>query len=86
MTRPTRRQRLFEAISQVLCVLLVDGDSDEMLSSWAWRNRKTNPNWERWINWLFNDPDHCKDSYEWERQHYNLDRFKDAKQTTDTHN
>ncbi|GIW89612.1 MAG: hypothetical protein KatS3mg109_0044 [Pirellulaceae bacterium] len=76
MTRPTRWQRLLEASSQWLCVLIVDGDADEMLSSWAWRNRDEYPQLVRWINWLFRDPNHCRESYEWEKAHYNVDRFE----------
>jgi len=72
MTRPSRLTRLLEALSQVLCVALVNGDADEMLSSWAWRNQ----------SWLIGPIDfvfgsrHCKESYSWERDHYKADRFK----------
>lgn len=74
MSRPSRWQRLLESISQVLCVALVDGDADEMLSSWAWRNR----------SWLVGPIDivfgerHCKESFSWERDHYKVDRFKNV--------
>jgi hypothetical protein len=72
MTRPSRLTRLREALSQVVCVLIANGDADEMLSSWAHRNGS---NLEPWINWLFRDPTHCQASFEWERSHYNVDRF-----------
>jgi hypothetical protein len=45
------------------------GDEDEFISSRAWRNR-ADPAYARLvrvINWLFNDPAHCRDSYESER-------------------
>lgn len=74
--RPSRHSRLLESISQVLCVLLVDGDADEMLSSYSYR---TNSWMQPWINWLFNDQNHCRDSYEWEKAHYNVGRFKESK-------
>lgn len=73
MTRTSKLLRLKEAASQFLCVLLVNGDSDEMLSSWSYRTRSR---LEPWINWLFRDVEHCKKSYEWERAHYNVQRFQ----------
>lgn len=42
------------------------GDEDEFISSRAWR-RRADPAYARLvrvINWLFNDPEHCRDSYE----------------------
>lgn len=41
---------------------LCGGMADETISARAWRS-----GWKRRelvINWLFNDPNHCKDSYE----------------------
>lgn len=73
--RPSRWSRTLEALSQLLCVIVVDGDADEMLSSYSYR---TNSWMLPWINWLFRSPTHCRDSYEWEKEHYNVDRFRDA--------
>lgn len=45
------------------------GDPDEYISSRVWRCR-ADPCYMRWvllINWLFNDPQHCKNAYESER-------------------
>lgn len=65
MTRPTRRQRLLEALSQVACVALYDGDADEMLSSYAWRTQ--NKHLIGWLDWWFG-AGHCEQSYTWERE------------------
>jgi hypothetical protein len=73
MIRPTRWQRVKAAISQLICVVTYDGDEDEMLSSLAYRTQR-----KRLIatlDFLLGE-NHCKESYEWERQHYNVDRFK----------
>jgi hypothetical protein len=75
MTRPSRWTRLLAAISQVLCVLFVDGDEDEMLSSYA--HRTNNRGLIAWLDWLLGQG-HCKESYEWERSHYNVERFTNA--------
>jgi hypothetical protein len=38
-------------------------DSDETISSWCGRNKAGK--WqEKAINWLFNDPTHCRDNIE----------------------
>lgn len=38
-------------------------DADESISSWCGRNKPGR--WqERFINWLFRNPNHCKDSIE----------------------
>lgn len=72
MNRPNKITRMKEAFSQLLCVIFVDGDADEMLSSWSYRNNS----WLiKWLDWLLGE-NHCKEAYEWEKQHYNLDRFK----------
>jgi len=63
--RPTRKQRILEALSQLACVVFFDGDADEMLSSFAWRTQHTTL--IRWLDWWFG-AGHCKDSYEWERR------------------
>lgn len=45
------------------------GSEDETVSSRCWRYRK-DPNYARavrLINWLANDPNHCRDSFEAER-------------------
>lgn len=72
--RPSRWTRTKEACSQLLCVRLYDGDADEMLSSYAWRTKN------KWLiaclDWLLGKG-HCQESYEWERQHYRVDRFND---------
>lgn len=73
MIRPSRWTRLKEATSQWLCVACVDGDADEMLSSWAYR---TGSKLTTWINWIFRDENHCRDSYEWEKANYKVERFK----------
>lgn len=75
MMRPTRWQRTKEALSQVLCVVLMDGDADEMLSSYAYRTN--NRGLVACLDWLLGQG-HCKESYEWERSHYNVERFKNA--------
>ena len=73
MSRPSRFSRFLESLSQCLCVVLVNGDADEMLSSYSWRTQSTTL--IRWIDWMLGDG-HCRESYEWERQHYKVDRFK----------
>ncbi len=45
------------------------GDEDMLISTRCWINR-SDPVYARWmriINWLFNDPDHCKNSYLYEK-------------------
>lgn len=75
MLRPSRWSRFKEAFSQLLCVLLYDGDADEMLSSYAWRTQNT------WLiaklDWLLGK-NHCHQSYVWEKTHYKVNRFEDA--------
>ena len=46
------------------------GDEDQYISSRCWMNR-ADPVYARYvriINWLFNDPGHCEDSYSNERR------------------
>jgi hypothetical protein len=69
----TYSQRVREWISTGINVILFNGDSDEMLSSRAWREQ-----WVRmiyWLDWAFGQG-HCRESYEWEKQHYNVNRFE----------
>lgn len=53
------------------------GDEDETISSRCWRYREE-PYYAVWvqrINWLFDDPNHCKDAFEKEaekRERYRL--------------
>ena len=69
----SRYQRTKEALSQLLCVILYNGDADEMLSSYAWRTQNT---WLiGWLDWLLG-AGHCKESYEWERDRYRVERFE----------
>lgn len=75
MTRPSKWSRTLAAISQLICVVLVNGDEDEMLSSYAYRTN--NQRLIAWLDWIFGQG-HCKESYLWEKLHYNLERFKDA--------
>lgn len=75
MTRPSRWTRLKEAVSQVLCVLFVNGDADEMLSSYSYRTE--NRGLIAWLDFLLGKG-HCQESYEWEKIHYNVERFKNA--------
>ena len=72
MTRWVKTQ---EALSQLLCVLLVNGDADEMLSSYAWRTQ--NKTLIGWLDWLLGSG-HCRESYEWERANYRVGRFENA--------
>jgi hypothetical protein len=66
-------QRILEALSQLINVVFFNGDSDEMLSSMAYR---TNWFWlEGWLD-FFLGKDHCREAYYWEKEHYNVDRFK----------
>lgn len=69
----TYRQSVFEAFSQLIKVLFFGGDPDEMLSSYSWRTQ--NKTLISTIDYFFGDG-HCKESYKWEKEHYNLDRFK----------
>jgi len=66
------KTRILEALSQLVNVAVYNGESDEMLSSRSYRQ-----SWklEKWIDWWFGEG-HCKECYEWEKAHYNLDRFK----------
>lgn len=70
--RTTKWQRIKEALSQLLCVIIYKGDADEMLSSYAWRTQNTKL--IGWLDWILGKG-HCKESYEWEREHYKVDRF-----------
>ena len=48
------------------------GDEDMYISTRCWINRN-DPFYARWvrvINWLFNDPNHCKNSAEYERRKF----------------
>lgn len=69
---PSYRSRVLEALSQLVNVVAFNGESDEMVSSRAYRER-----WklEPWLDWWFGKG-HCREAYEWERAHYNLERFK----------
>lgn len=70
---PSYRSRLLEALSQLLNVVAFNGESDEMLSSRAYRMKWGTMQW--WLDLVFGRG-HCKESFEWERLHYNVDRFK----------
>lgn len=64
---------VLEATSQwINAVFFRAKDADEMLSSRAHRQQ-----WklETWIDWWFG-AGHCKEAFEWERAHYNVERFK----------
>ncbi|MBI5922549.1 MAG: hypothetical protein HY847_13020 [Betaproteobacteria bacterium] len=58
-------------------VATLGGDEDETISSRCWRYREE-PYYAIWvkrINWLFDDPDHCRDAFENEkvkRERYRL--------------
>lgn len=69
------RSRVLEALSQLINVAVFNGESDEMLSSRAHRQQ-----WqmEAWLDWWFGKG-HCKEAYEWEKLHYNLERFNRGK-------
>jgi hypothetical protein len=75
MIPPSRWTRFKESVSQLLCVVLVNGDADEMLSSYSYR---TNNRGLVAVIEFFLGKDHCKQSYEWERSHYNVERFTNA--------
>jgi hypothetical protein len=65
--RPSRYTRTLEALSQLINVVLFDGDSDEMLSSRAYREH-----WTR-VEWFLDSilgKGHCREAFEWEREHY----------------
>ena len=68
----TKFQRAKESLSQLLCVVFVDGDADEMLSSYAWRTKSTKL--IAWLDWMLGSG-HCEASYLWEKQHYKVKRF-----------
>lgn len=69
----TRWVKIKEAVSQLICVVMVNGDADEMLSSFAWRTQNL---WMiGWLDWMFGKG-HCRESYEWERANYNVGRFE----------
>lgn len=60
----SRWTKLKAAISQVFCVLLVNGHEDEMLSSYAYRTNHTT------LIWILDSilgSGHCKESYDWEQ-------------------
>jgi len=40
-------------------------DADETISSYVGR-RHPGTRRERFLNWLFNDPNHCRDNIEWD--------------------
>lgn len=47
---------------------ILGGYADETISARAWRGRIGNPQLVKFINWLFQDPRHCQDSYESEER------------------
>jgi hypothetical protein len=66
-------QKILEALSQLINVVIFNGDSDEMLSSRAYRS-----NWfkmEAFLDLVFGKG-HCRESYYWEKEHYNVERFR----------
>lgn len=65
-------QRIKEWLSTGINVVVFNGDSDEMLSSRAYRCH-----WKLavFLDYLLGK-NHCKESYEWEKEHYDVDRFK----------
>ena len=74
MTRPSRWTRIKEWASTGLCIVFFDGDGDEMLSSYAYRTQHRGL--IAWLDFLLGKG-HCKESYEWEKRHYNVERFKE---------
>ena len=57
------RKQILIALDQLGNALL-GGYADETISARSWRNREQRPWLVKFINWLFNDPRHCQDSYE----------------------
>ncbi len=68
----TYSQRIREWISIGLNVVLLNGRRNEMLSSRAYREGGS---LERWLDWMFG-AGHCKAAYEWEKEHYDVERYK----------
>jgi hypothetical protein len=63
--RASRWTKARAAISQLICVIVMDGHENEMLSSYAWRTQ--NKKLISWLDWLLGK-DHCQQSYEWETE------------------
>lgn len=65
--RPPYLTRILVCISQLVNVVLLDGDPDEMLSSRAYRC-----NWTLAVLLIDSvfwwQKDHCKQSYDWEKR------------------
>lgn len=65
--------RLLAAISQFINVAVFNGDEDEMVCSRAYRLKWATMQW--CLDLVFGQG-HCKECFQWERSHYNVDRFK----------
>lgn len=71
---PPWLERLGECVSQLFNIFIPpynDSWGDEMFCSRAWRN-----NWKivSFLDFVFGK-DHCKECYEWEKDHYDSPRF-----------
>lgn len=65
MSAKSKYIRLLLSIDQFFSVLIFNSSEDETISSWVGRNRSGK--WqERFINWLFQDDQHCSKSIEWD--------------------
>jgi len=59
------------ALTQLFCQVwfgLIKGEKtypDESTSAFVFRTKKWR--WVKWVNWLFDDPNHCRDAYEHEK-------------------
>jgi len=62
--RANRYTKTKAALSQLLCVLLVNGNENEMLSSHAWRTQ--DKRLIGWLDWWFG-AGHCAESWAWEQ-------------------
>ena len=66
-----RLLKILIALDQLCGVLFFrDCYPDETISAYVFRTRKYR--WIKVINWLFNDPSHCRQSYESEQYGYQL--------------
>lgn len=62
----TRLRKILIALDQLLGTLFLrDCYPDETISAYVFRKRRYR--WIKLINWLFNDPNHCRQSYESEQ-------------------
>ena len=58
-------KRVLIAIDQLFAVMFFAAEPDETISAMAHRLKWTRL--EAFINWLFRDPNHCREAYEAER-------------------